>query len=172
MHPTAVADTHIPIFPTFAYRQQCCMPARLRTSSTDVHLKYNSSFNLLYVGHWPTSTHHNIFVVVEYFSERFDALPEICLFNLLLISRPFAYVDLYAVATSPVRSKFDYCNSLYLRLPKNQISFIRQLLQNSFARAVTGTPKTEHTRRFPTLDKNRRTNPSQNHKITTKSLAI
>ena len=36
-----------------------------------------------------------------------------------------------------------YCNSLYLNLPQKQISR-RQLLQNSLARLVTRTPKTEH----------------------------
>ena len=47
------------------------------------------------------------------------------------------------IATSLVHSKLDYYNSLYLNLPQEQISRL-QLLQNSLARAVTLTPKTEH----------------------------
>ena len=47
------------------------------------------------------------------------------------------------IATSLAHSKLDYCKSLYLNLQQKQISRL-QLLQNSHARVVTGTPKTKH----------------------------
>jgi len=47
------------------------------------------------------------------------------------------------IATSIVYSKLDYCYSLYYNLPQSQIK-IFQNIQNSFARAVTRTPKSSH----------------------------
>ena len=54
-----------------------------------------------------------------------------------------AHIDLKTasvIATSLVHSKLNCCNSLYRNLPEKQI-FCLQLLQNSLARAVTGTSK-------------------------------
>ena len=62
------------------------------------------------------------------------------------MSETFAVSDLKTAstfATSLVRSKLNYCNTLYLNLPIKQIYRLQQL-QNSVARAITGTPKTEH----------------------------
>ena len=47
------------------------------------------------------------------------------------------------VATSIVHSKLDYCNSLYYKLPKSQLSRLQQI-QNSFARTVVKAPKSCH----------------------------
>ena len=47
------------------------------------------------------------------------------------------------IATFLLHSNLGYCNSLYLNLLPKQISRV-QLLQNSLARAVTGTRNTEH----------------------------
>ena len=47
------------------------------------------------------------------------------------------------IAISLEHYELDFCNSLCLNLPQKQISCL-QLLQNSLARAVTRTPKTEH----------------------------
>src|SRR6218665_643368 len=47
------------------------------------------------------------------------------------------------IATSIVHSKLDYCNSLFFNLDSTQIQHM-QLIQNSFARAVTRTPRHHH----------------------------
>ena len=47
------------------------------------------------------------------------------------------------IATALVHSKLDYCNSLVLNLPTNQLDRL-QLVHNSAARAVTRTPRFHH----------------------------
>ena len=47
------------------------------------------------------------------------------------------------IATSIVHSKLDYCNSLYYKLPKTQLSRL-QHIQNSLARTVMKAPKSCH----------------------------
>ena len=47
------------------------------------------------------------------------------------------------IATSIVRSKLDYCNSLYYKLPKSQLSRL-QHIQNSLGRTVVKAPKSCH----------------------------
>jgi hypothetical protein len=47
------------------------------------------------------------------------------------------------IATDLVHSKLDYCNSLFLNLPANQLDRL-QLVLNSAARAVTKTPRLHH----------------------------
>ena len=47
------------------------------------------------------------------------------------------------IATSIVHSKLDYCNYLYYKLPKSQITRLQQI-QNSLARVVVKTPKCCH----------------------------
>ena len=54
------------------------------------------------------------------------------------------------IATSLVHSKLDYYNSLYLNLLQKQISRLN-LLQNSLALAVTGTPKLNVSPRYSKL---------------------
>jgi hypothetical protein len=44
------------------------------------------------------------------------------------------------IATALIHSKLDYCDSLFLNLPANQLDRL-QLVLNSAARAVTNTPK-------------------------------
>jgi Reverse transcriptase (RNA-dependent DNA polymerase) len=48
------------------------------------------------------------------------------------------------IATALIHSKLDYCNSLFLNLPANQLDRL-QLVLNSAARAVTNTPKFHHS---------------------------
>ena len=47
------------------------------------------------------------------------------------------------IATALVHSKLDYCNSLFLNLPANQLNRL-QLVLNSAARAVTKTSRFHH----------------------------
>ena len=47
------------------------------------------------------------------------------------------------IATSPIHSKLDYCNSLYLNINSQQLNRL-QLILRSAARAVTKTPKFHH----------------------------
>lgn len=52
------------------------------------------------------------------------------------------------IATSLVHSKLDYCNSLYLNLPKNELNRIQQI-QNTLARVVSKSSRHDHI--TPTL---------------------
>ena len=47
------------------------------------------------------------------------------------------------IATVPVHSKLDHCNSLFLNLPANQLDRL-QLFPNSAARAVIKTSRFHH----------------------------
>jgi hypothetical protein len=47
------------------------------------------------------------------------------------------------IATSLIHSKVDYCNSLFLNLPRSQLDRL-QLILNSAARAVSETPRFTH----------------------------
>jgi len=48
-----------------------------------------------------------------------------------------------AIAACIVRSKLDYCNSLYYNLPKSQINRLKQI-QNCLARTVVKARKSSH----------------------------
>ena len=87
------------------------------------------------------------------FSKQISSLSSACNYYICDLRRIRHTLDLKTssvIATSLVHSKLDYCNSLYLNLPQKQISRL-QLLQNSLARAVTRTPKTEHITRNSNL---------------------
>ena len=80
------------------------------------------------------------------FSKQISSLSSACNYyirHLRHIRHTFDLKTASVIASSLVHSKLDYCNSLYVNLPLKQISRL-QLLQNSLARAVTETPKTEH----------------------------
>ena len=77
------------------------------------------------------------------FSKQISSLSSACNYHigdLRRIGHTLGLKTASVIATSLVHSKLDYCNSLYLSLPQKQISRL-QVLQNSLARAVTGTPK-------------------------------
>jgi len=50
-----------------------------------------------------------------------------------------------SIATSIVHFKLDYCNSIYYKLSKSQLSCLQQI-QNSLARTVVKAPKSCHIR--------------------------
>jgi len=52
----------------------------------------------------------------------------------------FSTAHAIAIGTSLVHSRLDYCNSLYLNLPKTQLNRL-QHIQNSLARAVVAAPR-------------------------------
>ena len=97
----------------------------------------------------PTDSARNLGIIFDSsltFSKQISSLSSACNYHILDLHRIRYTLDLKTasvIATSLVHSKLDYCNSLYLNLPQNQISRL-QLLQNSLARAVTRIPKTEH----------------------------
>ena len=53
------------------------------------------------------------------------------------------YNTAHTITTSLIHSRLDYCNSLFLNLPKSQLNRL-QLVLNASARAVTRTPKFSH----------------------------
>jgi len=67
------------------------------------------------------------------------------IFNLSAISKVTERIVLdfstaHAIGTSLVHSRLDYCNSLYLNLPKTQLNRL-QHIQNSLTRAVVAAPR-------------------------------
>ena len=79
-------------------------------------------------------------------SKQTSWLSSVCNYHIRDLCRTRHTLDLetvYAVTNYLVHAKLDYCNSLYLNLPPKQLSRL-PLLQNSIARAVTGTRTVEH----------------------------
>jgi hypothetical protein len=69
-----------------------------------------------------------------------------CLFHVRNLRRLRPILDQTTarnIATALIHSKLDYCNSLFLNLPANQLDRL-QLVLNSAAHAVTSTPKCHH----------------------------
>ncbi len=59
------------------------------------------------------------------------------------IKKMLSMKDLQTVIHAFITSRLDYCNSLYLGLPKSSLNRL-QLVQNAAARLLTGTKKREH----------------------------
>ena len=78
-------------------------------------------------------------------SRRHNNLAIIIFVNFaVFVHRPYLdFKTASTIATSIVHSKLDYCNSLYYDLLQSQIKKLHNI-QNSHARAVTGTPKSSH----------------------------
>ena len=79
------------------------------------------------------------------FPDQITALSKACYYHIRHRSIR-AYLDsstASAIAISIVHSRLDYCNSLYYKLPKSQLSRLEQI-QNSLARTVMKAPKSCH----------------------------
>jgi len=77
------------------------------------------------------------------FSDQITALSKACYYHIRHLHCIRPYLDsstAYTIATSIVHSKLDYCNSLYYKHPKSQLSHLQQI-QNSLARTVVKAPK-------------------------------
>ncbi len=55
----------------------------------------------------------------------------------------YSLKDLQTAIHAFITSRLDYCNLLYLGLPKSSLNRL-QLVQNAAARLITGTRKREH----------------------------
>jgi len=80
------------------------------------------------------------------FSDQITSLSKACYYHIgqLRCIRP--YLDSSTpctIDTSIVHSKLDYCNSVYYKLPKSQLSRLQQI-QNFLARTVVKARKSPH----------------------------
>ena len=79
-------------------------------------------------------------------AEQITALSKACYYHIRQLRCIRSYLDsstACTIATSIVYSKLDYCNSLYYKLPKSQLSRLQQI-HNSLARTVIKAPKSCH----------------------------
>ena len=76
----------------------------------------------------PTDSAHNLGFIFDsslIFSKQISSLSSACNYHIRNLRRIRHTLDLktaFVIATSVVHSKLDYCNSLYLNLPQNNIS--------------------------------------------------
>jgi hypothetical protein len=97
----------------------------------------------------PVSSARNLGVVFDCnlsLSDHISSIIKSCLFHVRDLRRLRPILDQTTArnnATALIDSKLDYCNSLFLNLPANQLDRL-QLVLNSAARAVTNTPKFHH----------------------------
>ena len=76
-------------------------------------------------------------------SDHISAVSKSCFLairDLRRIRSTLDYTTAQTIATSLIHSKVDYCNSLFLNLPRGQLDRL-QLILNSTARAVSRTPR-------------------------------
>jgi len=81
------------------------------------------------------------------FADQITALSKACYYHIRQLRCIWPYLDsstACTIATSIVHSKLDYCNSLYYKLPKSQLSRLQQI-QNSLASTLMKAPKSCHT---------------------------
>jgi hypothetical protein len=94
----------------------------------------------------PVSSGRNLGVMFDSdlsLSDHISPIIKSCLFHVRDLSRLRPILDQTTacnIATALIHSKPDYCNSLFLNLPANQLDHLQPVL-NSAARAVTNTQK-------------------------------
>ena len=79
-------------------------------------------------------------------SNHISSITKSCLFHVRDLRRIRPFLNQTAarnITTVLIHSKLDYCNSIFLNLPANQLDRL-QLVLNSAARAVTNTSKFRH----------------------------
>jgi len=79
-------------------------------------------------------------------SDHISSVSKSCILSIRDIRRIRNTLNLstaQTIATSPIHSKFDYCDSLFLNLPQSQLGRLKLIL-NSSARAVSKTRKFAH----------------------------
>ncbi len=77
------------------------------------------------------------------FDRQVNAVVKSSFYQLQIIAklkRVLSFEDIETVIHAFISSRLDYCNSLYLGLSKNLLSWL-QLVQNAAARLLTGTKK-------------------------------
>jgi len=85
------------------------------------------------------------------YHNQISALSKACFYHIRDLRRIRPYLDLETastIATALVHSKLDYCNSLYLGLPKTELGRL-QHIQNALGRVVANTKRHDHI--TPTL---------------------
>ena len=97
----------------------------------------------------PTDSARNLGVIFDSsltFSEHISSVSKACFLSIRDLRRIRNTLDhstAQIIATSLIHSKVDYCNSLFLNLPRSQLDRL-QLILNSAARAVSKTPRFTH----------------------------
>jgi hypothetical protein len=85
------------------------------------------------------------------YHHQISALSKACFYHIRDLRRIRPHLDLETastIATALVHSKLDYCNSLYLGLPKTELGRL-QHIQNALGRVVANTKRRDHI--TPTL---------------------
>jgi len=85
------------------------------------------------------------------YHDQISAVSKTCFYHIRDLRRIRPFLDhstAAVIATSLVHSKLDYCNSLYLNLPKSELNRL-QRIQNTLARVVANTRRRDHI--TPTL---------------------
>ena len=97
----------------------------------------------------PTDAARNLGVIFDSsltMSNHISSVSKSCFLairDLRRIRSTLDYTTAQTIATSLIHSKVDYCNSLFLNLPRSQLDRL-QFILNSAARAVSKTPKFTH----------------------------